>query len=66
MAKTKDKELSPEEVEIEELKNINAVISSDLQRAHLLLREVLVQLYKDKDEYHAELHDKILAELGRA
>jgi hypothetical protein len=66
MAKVTDKakEQTPEEVVIEELKTLSNVLSSDLHRAYGLLREVLVQLYKDKDEYHAELHAKITAELG--
>jgi hypothetical protein len=60
----KEKEQTPEEVLIEELKAISNVLGSDLHRAYGLLREVLVQLYKDKDEYHAELHARISAELG--
>jgi hypothetical protein len=66
MAKAKDKEQTPEEIEIDELKKLNKLLASDLHRAHGLLREVLVQLYKDKDEYHAELHDRIVAEIGRS
>ena len=63
--KLKDKDTKAAEPEVVSvLKTTSKVISSDLQRAHMLLQEVLVQLYKDADEYHAELHDKIVVELG--
>jgi hypothetical protein len=50
--------------EIDELKFLNEALDKDLKIARGLLQESVAQLGKTNDEYHSDLRDKIVKEIG--
>ena len=52
------------QTEVGELRFINKLLDNDLQIARGLLQESIAQLGKTNDEYHSDLRDKIIKEIG--
>ena len=50
--------------EVRELGFLNKLLDNDLQIARGLLQESIAQLGKTNDEYHSDLRDKIIKEIG--